>query len=75
MEIDQRRWCKFFHRLGLGLLKECAYPCLGVGGARALIDTEATVGDCISDALMLFIFIAVSAGICLIAGWLTACNE
>lgn len=75
MEADRGRWSRFFHRLGVRLITGCAYPCIGVGAARALIDPGATAVDCLSDALLVLIFIAASACTSLITGWLITRGE
>lgn len=63
-------WSKFFYRFSVRLVRGVGYPCLGIAIARFLADPDATVADCLSDALLLSMFVITTACLGFILSWI-----
>jgi len=72
MSINSSRWSKFFYRFSVRLLRGLAYPCAGIAVARFVVDPDATLSECLSDALLVLIFIVATAIIGFVLSWLLA---
>jgi hypothetical protein len=70
MPIRSAGWSKFFYRFSSRLVRDVGYPCFGIAMARYLADSEATLIDCLGDALILLIFVIATACIGFIFSWI-----
>lgn len=57
-------WADYFFRLSVRLLRNWAYPSIGVAAAQALVVDGASIVACLGTALGIFLFIIGIALIC-----------
>lgn len=60
---------RYLDRLGRNLLRDAWYPSLGISVAKALLDSESTLLDCLATGAVALLLIVAAAIFCFGFSW------